>query len=47
VLIGTWEAAFENDGQTLAEMSSEDIYKISSRRRALEKLHAWILENTL
>jgi len=40
-----WNPAFEYEGQTFAEMSKEEKDKISARRRALVKLHAWILGN--
>ncbi|KAI2623270.1 inosine triphosphatase [Hypoxylon sp. NC1633] len=37
-----WDAIFEYDGQTYAEMGKAEKNKISHRFKALEKLRAWI-----
>jgi len=37
-----WDACFECEGQTYAEMSSDAKNKISHRGKALEKLKAWL-----
>ncbi|KAL2114597.1 hypothetical protein VUR80DRAFT_4580 [Thermomyces stellatus] len=39
-----WDACFEYDGRTYAEMPKEEKNKISHRSRALEKLQAWFAE---
>jgi len=41
-----WDSAFEYDGQTYAEMPKEQKNKISHRGKALDKLKAWLKENT-
>lgn len=41
--VGTgWDAAFEYEGQTYAEMAKEEKNKISHRGKALEKLKRWL-----
>lgn len=37
-----WDACFEYEGQTYAEMPKEEKNKISHRGRALEKLVEWL-----
>jgi len=42
ILLLGWDACFEYEGETYAEMSSEAKNKISHRGRALEKLKDWL-----
>jgi inosine triphosphate pyrophosphatase len=37
-----WDACFEYEGQTYAEMRGDDKNKISHRGKALEKLKEWL-----
>ena len=37
-----WDACFEYEGQTYAEMPKVEKNKISHRGKALEKLKAWL-----
>jgi hypothetical protein len=37
--------AFEYEGRTFAQMTRQEMSKISSRRRALMRLHDWMLED--
>lgn len=39
-----WDACFEYEGQTYAEMRGEEKNKISHRGKALEKLKEWLKE---
>ncbi|KAE9973790.1 hypothetical protein BLS_003432 [Venturia inaequalis] len=41
-----WDSAFEYEGQTYAEMPKVEKNKISHRGKALDKLKAWLKENT-
>jgi inosine triphosphate pyrophosphatase len=41
-----WDSSFEYEGQTYAEMPKEEKNKISHRGKALDKLKAWLKENT-
>ncbi|KAF2417995.1 Ham1-like protein [Tothia fuscella] len=41
-----WDSAFEYEGQTYAEMPKLEKNKISHRGKALDKLKAWLKENT-
>jgi len=45
LLLG-WDSAFEYEGQTYAEMPKEEKNRISHRGKALDKLKAWLKENT-
>jgi len=40
-----WDAVFEYEGTTYAEMDKDTKNKISHRGKALEKLAAWIKEH--
>lgn len=40
-----WDAAFEYDGTTYAEMEKAEKNKISHRGKALAKLQHWLSEN--
>ena len=37
-----WDACFEHEGQTYAEMQGDEKNKISHRGKALEKLKEWL-----
>jgi inosine triphosphate pyrophosphatase len=37
-----WDPAFEYEGQTYAEMNSEEKNKISHRGKALDKVRTWL-----
>ena len=39
-----WDACFEYEGQTYAEMPSDEKNKISHRGKALDKLKEWLKE---
>ena len=39
-----WDACFEHDGQTYAEMVPEEKNKISHRGKALDTLKQWLKE---
>ena len=41
-----WDACFEYEGQTYAEMPKAEKNKISHRGKALEKLVAWLKQET-
>jgi inosine triphosphate pyrophosphatase len=41
-----WNPAFEYEGRTFAEMTKEEKSKISGRKRALDRLQAWLKEST-
>jgi inosine triphosphate pyrophosphatase len=47
-MLAGWDSAFEYTpaGQTYAEMPKEEKNKISHRGKALDKLKAWLKENT-
>jgi len=40
-----WDAVFEYEGQTYAEMDKSEKNKISHRSKALAKLKGWLAEN--
>ena len=39
-----WDAIFEYNGQTYAEMDKVEKNKVSHRGKALDKLRAWLVE---
>ncbi|KAL9108599.1 MAG: hypothetical protein Q9227_006685 [Pyrenula ochraceoflavens] len=41
----SWDAVFEHDGQTYAEMGKDAKAQISHRSKALKKLKLWLIKN--